>query len=45
MHEGFPWRLVRGIGVYSEKIGTRAMTAFGKAKHRPPVKVKQEWYY
>ncbi len=45
VHDGFPWDLIRGIGVYSEKIGMRAMTAFGDAKHRPSVKVKREWYY
>jgi hypothetical protein len=42
---GFPWELVRGIGVYSEIAGRRAIAAFGDAKHRPPVKVKREWYY
>jgi hypothetical protein len=41
----FPWELVRGIGVNSEKIGARAMKTFADATHRPPVKVKQEWYY
>lgn len=45
MHNSFPWELVKGIGVMSEKAGTRAMAAFGTAKHRPPVKVEQEWYY
>jgi hypothetical protein len=45
MHECFPWELISGIGVHSEKIGARAITAFGTTKHRPPVKVKQEWYY
>lgn len=45
MHRSFPWELVKGIGVYSEKIGARAIAAFGKAAHRPQVKVKQDWYY
>lgn len=45
MHEGFPWELIRGIGVHSEPVGKRAIVAFGNAKHRPAVKVKQEWYY
>lgn len=45
MHEGFPWELIRGIGVYSEGIGRRAMAAFGTATHRPQVRVKREWYY
>jgi len=43
--KSFPWELVRGIGVLSEKIGTRVMAAYGATKHRPPVKVKQDWYY
>ena len=45
MHEGFPWELIRGVGVHSEKIGARAIAAFGKDLHRPPVKVKTGWYY
>ena len=45
MHQGFPWELVKGIGVYSEKIGAKAISAFGNAAHRPPVKVKPNWYY
>jgi len=45
MHESFPWELVRGIGVHSEQVGSRAMAAFGKSQHRPQVKVKREWYY
>ncbi|WP_158044051.1 type II toxin-antitoxin system toxin DNA ADP-ribosyl transferase DarT [Skermanella pratensis] len=45
MHESFPWELVRGVAVYSEQIGARAIAAFGKAEHRPQVKVKKDWYY
>jgi hypothetical protein len=45
VHEGFPWTLIRGIGVRSENTGRRAIAAFGGAKHRPPVKVKSDWYY
>lgn len=45
VHNRFPWELVRGIGVHSEKIGSRAMKAFADATHRPPIKVKQDWYY
>lgn len=45
MHESFPWELVRGIGVHSEKIRFRAIAVFGKSEHRPQVKVKREWYY
>ncbi len=45
MHEAFPWELVQGVGVLSEAVGKQAIAAFGKADHRPPVKVKREWYY
>jgi len=45
VHEGVPWELIRGIGVYSEKMGTRAIAALGDTKHRPPLAVKREWYY
>lgn len=45
MYDSFPWELIRGIGVFSEKAGARAMQAFSKSAHRPPVKVKREWYY
>lgn len=45
MHKGFPWELVRGVGVYSEQVGTRAVAAIGKNQHRPQVQVKREWYY
>lgn len=45
LHQKFPWGLVRGIGVHSENSGARVMQAFGKAEHRPPVRVKREWYY
>ena len=45
LHERFPWELVRGVEVHSEAIGARALAAFAHANHRPPVKVKPEWYY
>ena len=40
----FPWALVEGIGVSSASVrqqASRAMTG----EHRPPVKVKPDWYY
>jgi hypothetical protein len=45
IHGRFPWELVRGIGVHTEGIGTRAMRAFSDSAHRPPVKVIKKWYY
>lgn len=45
MHEGFPWELVRGIGVHSQGIGAKAMAALPRDGHIPPIKVKSDWYY
>jgi hypothetical protein len=45
IHEKFPWKLIRRVGVLTEKIQARVMTAFGAAQHRPPVKIKPDWYY
>lgn len=44
VYERFPWPLVRGIGVWSSEIGNKVLAAMPK-DHRPPVKVKKEWYY
>ena len=45
MHEGFPWGLVRGIGVHSEPVGARVVAILAGARHRPPVRVRPDWYY
>ena len=45
MHKSFPWELVRGIGVHSERVGAQVVATIGKAVHRPKVKVKPDWYY
>jgi hypothetical protein len=45
VHGRFPWELVRGVGVLSERVGARAMQIFAHAAHRPPVQVKADWYY
>jgi hypothetical protein len=41
----FPWSLVKGIGVYSEKIANQAVRALGKIEHKPDIKVLPQWYY
>lgn len=45
MHKSFPWELVKGIGVHSERVGALVVATIGKAAHRPTVKVKPDWYY
>ena len=41
----FPWHLVSRIGVQSRPMQAQAQTALNAAAHRPPVEVKQDWYY
>jgi hypothetical protein len=41
----FPWGLVSRIGVLSSEIAHRASLAMGKAKHRPPIEIRRDWYY
>lgn len=41
----FPWHLVERIGVYNRRTYQLALHALDRAKHRPSVEVKQEWYY
>lgn len=41
----FPWQLVNGIGVYSQKVYQQVMIMLPKTDWRPPVKIKKEWYY
>jgi hypothetical protein len=45
MHKRFPWELIESIGVHSERVGTKTMAAFRGARHRPPVRVRRDWYY
>lgn len=45
VHESFPWKLVRRIGVYSAEIKARAEAALEDATHRPPVEILSNWYY
>ena len=45
VHESFPWKLVRRIGVYSADIKARAEASLAHATHRPPVEILRNWYY
>ncbi len=45
VHESFPWKLVRRIGVYSADIKARAEASLAHAIHRPPVEILCNWYY
>lgn len=45
VHESFPWKLIRRIGVYSARIKAQAETSLAGAIHRPPVEILRHWYY
>lgn len=45
VHEFFPWRLVRRIGVRSEMIYRRALQALASAQHKPLLEVIPNWYF
>jgi len=45
VHESFPWKLVRRIGVYSADIKAQAEANLAHAIHRPPVEILRNWYY
>lgn len=41
----FPWHLVDRVGVHSQMIATRVMTAQQHSAHKPRVEILREWYY
>ena len=41
----FPWKLVRRIGVRSQRVHGRSQVAMRAADHRPHVEIVREWYY
>lgn len=45
VHQSFPWSLVELIGVYSQGIAQRVLTATRGAAHRPRVEIIRKWYY
>jgi hypothetical protein len=45
MYEGFPWELVRSIGVHSDAVAAQVEGILAGAAHVPPVAVRRDWYY
>ncbi|GAB6051133.1 DUF4433 domain-containing protein [Hydrogenophilus islandicus] len=45
VHEFFPWRLVRRIGVRSPMTYRRAAQVLAPAQHKPPLEVIPNWYF
>ena len=41
----FPWELIERIGVRSRETAHRVSEALSGQAHRPPVEIKQDWYY
>ncbi|MDR2124557.1 MAG: DUF4433 domain-containing protein [Desulfovibrio sp.] len=41
----FPWHLLIGIGVQTERTEQRVNRALIKAEHKPLVKILPQWYY
>ena len=41
----FPWTLVEEIGVHSAKIEAIVKRILRTATHKPPVSVRQNWYF
>lgn len=45
VHESFPWKLVRRIGVISAEMKARAEASLARATHQPSVEIHSNWYY
>jgi hypothetical protein len=45
VHQSVPWKMIRGIGVIDTEIKRRVEDCLRASTHRPPVKVRQNWYY
>lgn len=45
VERSLPWHLVKGIGVYSLEYCDRVGDAIASAIHKPPIRIKREWYY
>lgn len=45
VERSLPWPLVREIGVHSREYYCRVCDATAPAIHKPPIKIKREWYY
>ncbi len=45
MEQDFPWHLVSRIGVHSTGLQSLVTELLRAALHRPPVELRQDWYY
>ena len=45
LHESFPWNLVERVGVRSVGIERQVVSALQRARHRPSVEIRLDWYY
>jgi hypothetical protein len=45
IERNFPWHLIEEVAVYNRAIGQQAMQSFAGIEHRPPVHIRQAWYY
>ena len=45
VHQSFPWQLVERIGVHSEAIAHKALTAMRAAAYKPELGIAEGWYY
>ena len=45
VHQSFPWRLVKRIGVCDGSVRARVQEAIEAATHQPAVSVQSGWYY
>jgi hypothetical protein len=45
VHQQFPWRLVRRIGVGAPGVAQQVSDALQGADHRPVVEIRRDWYF
>ncbi|GAB6161933.1 DUF4433 domain-containing protein [Desulfothermus naphthae] len=43
--EKFEWQLIEKIGVKSLKIANKVSNILQHSKHKPPIVIKEDWYY
>jgi hypothetical protein len=45
IEQQFPWHLIQEIAVFNQLTGQQAVNAIAASPHRPPVQIRQAWYY
>lgn len=45
VHKKVPWELIYGIAVINDAVGSKVQRLLNGQKHKPVIKVKNEWYY